>query len=247
MKRRSPRGGTPVKPASPGSGRRGSPLRAMVFVFVPPWAVCRRPFFSSRWLAAFAGGAEGGRTTARSFPICGLGAFAAGADLVTRWAADVRSVRLSPIAATATSSGTSRIPARFQYGVAPGCMKRPSIDHQPVGRDCADFASTGQPGGVTFVLRQRPFSRRSPDRRMALLHRRIDPYARLGFAALNTFHDLRQTQFRGKKRSVSDLVTCDFHKPPWAGCCYLGCCSNRVALSWPSPQILYDRTPIAAM
>jgi hypothetical protein len=174
------------------------------------------PVFFWRWLAAFAGGTEGGRATVRpaSFPFCGLGAFAAGADLVTRWAADVRSVRLSLIAATATSSGTSRIPARFQYGVAPGCMKRPSIDHQPIGRDCADFASTGQPGGVTFVLRQRPFSRRTPDRRTALLHRRIDPYARLGFAALNPFHDLRQTQFHGKERSVSDLVTCDFHKPP---------------------------------
>jgi hypothetical protein len=36
----------------------------------------------------------------------------------------------------------------------------------------------------------------------------------MGFAALNPFHDLRQTQFRGKNRSVSDLVTCYPYKPP---------------------------------
>src|SRR5262249_60377123 len=84
MKRRSPRGGTPVKPASPGSGRRGSPLRAIVFVFVPPWVVCWRPFFSSRWLAAFAGGGERGRTTARPefLALCGLRPLAASAHLV---------------------------------------------------------------------------------------------------------------------------------------------------------------------
>lgn len=41
----------------------------------------------------------------------------------------------------------------------------------------------------------------------------------MAFAALNPFYDLRQTQFRGKKRSVSDLVTCDPYKPHERGAC----------------------------